>query len=63
MEKERESGLALRSQVAIYSAAEKAEFLLSNAIDAEDYAAAMVEVKKLGIDLAKIPSARRTELP
>ena len=33
-----------------YSAERKAEFLLSNAVDEQDYAWAVQEVRKLGID-------------
>jgi hypothetical protein len=44
--------------VEIYTPERKAEFLLSNAVDAEDYAAAVAEVCKLGIDPANIPHHR-----
>ncbi len=33
-----------------YSAERKAEFLLSNAVDEVDYASAVQEVRKLGVD-------------
>jgi hypothetical protein len=41
--------------VEIYTDARKAEFLLNNAVDEKDYAWAMKEVRKLGLDPAKIP--------
>jgi hypothetical protein len=44
--------------VEIYTPERKAEFLLSNAVDAEDYDAAVEEVRKLGIDPANIPHHR-----
>lgn len=37
-----------------YTPERKAEFLLSNAVDAKDYAAACREVRKLGLDPARI---------
>ena len=39
---------ALAIPVEIYTPERKAEFLLSNAVDAEDYRAAVAEVKKMG---------------
>ena len=51
---ERDDGILIRPAVAvpveIYSLARVAEFLLSNAVDARDYRAAMRAVRKLGID-------------
>lgn len=51
---ETEQGILIRPAVAMpvemYSLERKAEFLLSNAIDAADYAAARAEVEKLGLD-------------
>jgi hypothetical protein len=44
--------------VEIYTPERRAEFLLSNAVDAKDYDAALEEVRKLGIDPAKIPHHR-----
>jgi hypothetical protein len=44
--------------VEIYTPERQAEFLLSNAVDAEDYDAAVEEVRKLGIDPANIPHHR-----
>lgn len=53
-------GILIRPAVAIpvefYSPERKAEFLLSNAVDAEDYHAAIPEVRKMGINPAKGPS-------
>lgn len=44
--------------VEIYTPERRAEFLLWNAVDAKDYDAAVEEVRKLGIDPAKIPHCR-----
>ena len=41
---------ALTVPIELYTAERKAEFILSNAVDAEDYARAVEEVKALGID-------------
>jgi hypothetical protein len=38
-----------------YTPQRRAEFLLSNAIDAKDYARAAEDVRKMGLDTAKIP--------
>jgi hypothetical protein len=38
-----------------YSSERIAEFLLSNALDAEDYAEAVAEVRRMGLDPEKIP--------
>jgi bifunctional DNA-binding transcriptional regulator/antitoxin component of YhaV-PrlF toxin-antitoxin module len=38
------------SLIETYSPERKAEFMLSNAIDAEDYAAAANEVRRMGLD-------------
>lgn len=51
---ERDDGILIRPAVAvpveIYPPARIAEFLLSNAVDARDYRAAVRAVRKLGID-------------
>jgi AbrB family looped-hinge helix DNA binding protein len=51
---ERSDGVLIRPAVVLpletYSSERRAEFLLSNAIDAEDYAEAREEVRRLGID-------------
>ena len=56
---EREDGVLIRPAVAlpveVYTPERRAEFLLSNAVDARDYARAAKEVRKMGLDPAKIP--------
>lgn len=56
---EREDGVLIRPAVAmpveVYPPERRAEFLLSNAVDAEDYARAEEEVRKMGLDPATIP--------
>jgi AbrB family looped-hinge helix DNA binding protein len=51
---ERDGGILIRPALAVpvetYTPERKAEFLLSNAVDARDYAAARREVRKLGLD-------------
>jgi len=62
----REEGVLLRPAVTLplerYSPERKAEFLLNNAVTPEDYAWALEEVKKIGIDpktiLHKKPKSR-----
>lgn len=55
----RADGLLLRPAeavpVEIYPAERRAEFLLTNATDAEDYRSAVAEVRKLGYDPSEIP--------
>lgn len=50
----REDGILIRPAVAlpleIYSPERRAEFLLNNAVDAEDYARIAEEVRALGLD-------------
>jgi hypothetical protein len=46
---------AYTDQIEDYSPERVAEFLLNNAVGAEDYAAALEEVRRLGIDPASIP--------
>lgn len=54
----RREGILLRPAAAqaveTYGPQRRAEFLLSNAVDAKDYAHACQEVRKLGLDPAKI---------
>lgn len=54
MTEEKEEGILLRPAAVLpletYSLERKAQFLLSNAVDAEDYRAAVKEVKKMGLD-------------
>jgi AbrB family looped-hinge helix DNA binding protein len=45
----------------VYSPRRKAEFLLSNAIDAEDYSAAAEEVRTMGLDPNEIPHRKPAE--
>lgn len=44
--------------VEIYTPERKAEFLLTNATDADDYRRAQAEVRRLGLDPAKIQHRR-----
>ncbi len=59
---EREDGILIRPAVALaietYSPQRRAEFLLSNAVDAKDYARAVQEVREMGLDPAEIPHAK-----
>ena len=56
---ERSDGILIRPAVAIpveiYTPERKAEFLLSNVVDADDYQAALRDVKKMGINPSKVP--------
>jgi len=56
---EQENGILLRPAIVVpverYTPERRAEFLLSNAIDAADYREARKEVRKLGLDPDKIP--------
>lgn len=59
---EGERGVTLRPAVAvpveIYDSRRKAEFLLENSVDEEDYQRALEEVRRLGVDPASIPHER-----
>jgi hypothetical protein len=44
--------------VEIYTPERRAEFLLSNAVDEKDYARALEEVRKLGLDPDSIPHSK-----
>lgn len=61
---EREGGLWIRPAVALpvetYTPERRAEFLLSNAVDAADYGRAVREVRKLGLDPERIPHRKPT---
>ena len=65
---ERPEGILIRPAVAlpleIYTPERKAQFLLSNAVDKEDYRGAVAEVKKMGLKPARIrhnrPRKRRS---
>ncbi len=56
---EREGGVLIRPAavmpIEIYTAERRAEFLLSNAVDSEDYARAREEVRRMGLDPDAIP--------
>ena len=56
---ERPEGVLIRPALAlpveIYTPERKAEFMLSNAVDTEDYRAAVAEVKKMGLEPTSIP--------
>ena len=60
---EAEYGVLLRPAVVvpveIYSPERKAEFLLANAVDADDRKAAEAEIRKLGLTPRKARSVRR----
>ena len=55
---EREDGILIRPATVLpletYSRERKAEFLLTNAVDSEDYRAAVETVKAMGLDPARI---------
>jgi AbrB family looped-hinge helix DNA binding protein len=55
---EREDGILIRPAVVIpyerYTLERRAEFLLSAAVDAEDYADSVEEVRRMGLDPEKI---------
>ena len=59
---EREDGILIRPAVAlpveIYSPQRKAQFLLSTAVDAEDYAKAANEARKMGLTPKRIRHAK-----
>ena len=49
---------AMTVPIELYSDERKAEFLLSNAVDAEDYRQAQKEVRRMGLDPSKIEHER-----
>ena len=59
---EKEDGILIRPAVIVpverYTPERKAEFLLSNAVDANDYRRARKEVRKLGLDPDSIGHVR-----
>jgi AbrB family looped-hinge helix DNA binding protein len=59
---ERAEGILIRPAVAlpveVYSPERRAEFLLSNAVGEKDYRAAAAEVRKMGLDPARLPHHR-----
>jgi AbrB family looped-hinge helix DNA binding protein len=62
---EQADGILIRPAVAVaveaYTPERKAEFLLSNAVDEDDYARAVREVRRLGLDPDEIPHKRPSE--
>jgi AbrB family looped-hinge helix DNA binding protein len=62
---EREDGILLRPAavfpIEIYTQERRAEFLLNNAVDADDYRHAVAEVKALGLDPESISHQRPDE--
>lgn len=62
----REDGVLIRPAVALpvelYSPERRAEFLLSNAVDAEDYAAAAQAVRAMGLDPEAVPRRGPTDV-
>ncbi len=54
-----EYGVLIRPAVAVpvevYTPQRKAEFLLSNAVDTDDYARAVEEVRRMGLDPEDVP--------
>jgi AbrB family looped-hinge helix DNA binding protein len=62
----RAEGVLLRPVVAlpleIYTPERKAEFLLNNAVTPQDYAWAVKEVRKMGLDQKKIPHEKPKSL-
>lgn len=54
-----EEGILIRPAVAIpvesYTAERRAEFLLTNAIDKDDYERALEEVRRMGVDPNTVP--------
>ena len=62
---EREDGILLRPAIAVpievYTAERRAEFLLCNAVDDEDYRAAVNAVREMGLDPDAIPHRRPGE--
>ncbi|MBI3668043.1 MAG: AbrB/MazE/SpoVT family DNA-binding domain-containing protein [Acidobacteria bacterium] len=59
---EREEGILIRPAVAlpleVYTPERRAEFLLSNAVDARDYARAARAVRKMGLKPERIPHVK-----
>jgi AbrB family looped-hinge helix DNA binding protein len=55
----REGGILIRPAlvlpIEVYTPERKAQFLLSNAIDADDYAGAVAEVRRMGLEPETIP--------
>ena len=64
---ERPDGILIRPAIAIatetYTPERKAAFLLENAVDGEDYAAAREAVRRMGLDPKSIPHGRPPRAP
>lgn len=62
---ERPDGILIRPAIAVpietYSLERKAAFVLENAVDQEDYAAARESVREMGLDPDRIPHDRPAE--
>ncbi|MFB3789629.1 MAG: AbrB/MazE/SpoVT family DNA-binding domain-containing protein [bacterium] len=52
---EHEDGVLIRTAIELYTPERKAEFLLSNAVDSEDYAKLLEQVQTMGLDPRSIP--------
>ena len=52
-----------RGSVEIYSPERKAEFILSNAVDKDDYKAAKRKVREMGLNPKNIPNRKPKKLP
>jgi AbrB family looped-hinge helix DNA binding protein len=63
---EREDRILIRPAtllpVEIYTAERRAEFILNNAVGAEDYRRARAEVKRMGFDPDQAPSAAKAPI-
>src|SRR5918998_2217734 len=59
-----EEGILIRPAVAVplesYTPERRAEFLLSNAVDAGDYARGVEDVRRMGLEPATLPHAKPT---
>jgi AbrB family looped-hinge helix DNA binding protein len=62
---EREDGILIRPAtvlpIEIYTPERRAEFLLNNAVGAEDYRRARAEVKRLGLDADRVKHHRSSK--
>jgi AbrB family looped-hinge helix DNA binding protein len=54
---------AITVPIEVYDDERKAEFLLSNAVDADDYRRAQEDVRQMGLDPAKISHLRPPGIP
>ena len=62
---ERDDGILIRPAavlpIEVYTAARKAAFVLSGAMNADDYAVACDEVRRMGLDPEKIPHSKPSD--